>query len=112
MKQTVESYEQHGYSLKVKHFHGLLLHIHSSDGMAMRQKYYFQKGLPKEFKEAKGRKENSWIFCKIEDGEVSSYNRKTKSSGMRSILLLQTTNLAHYVTQDDKKASYKGFKQI
>ena len=80
--------------------------------MAMRQKYYFQKGLPKEFKEAKGRKENSWIFCKIEDGEVSSYNRKTKSSGMRSILLLQTTNLAQYVTQDDKKASYKGFKQI
>ena len=64
MKQTVESYEQHGYSLKVKHFHGLLLHIHSSDGMAMRQKYYFQKGLPKEFKEAKGRNKTAGFSAK------------------------------------------------
>ena len=29
---------------------------------------------------------------------------KTKSSGMRNVLLLQTTNPAHYVTQDDKKS--------
>ena len=29
---------------------------------------------------------------------------KTKPSGMRNVLLLQTTNPAHYVTQDDKKS--------
>ena len=29
---------------------------------------------------------------------------KTKSSGMRNALLLQTTNPAHYVIQDDKKS--------
>ena len=34
---------------------------------------------------------------------LNSYVIKTKSSGMRNILLLQTTNPAHYVTQDDKK---------
>ena len=34
---------------------------------------------------------------------MNSYVIKTKSSGMRNVLLLQTTNPAHYVTQDDKK---------
>ena len=34
---------------------------------------------------------------------LNSYVIKTKSSGMRNVLLLQTTNPAHYVTQDDKK---------
>ena len=65
-----------------------------------------QKGLPKEIKETKGRQENSWIPCKTDKGEVnlSSYTVKTMSSDMRNVLLLQTTNPAHYVTQDDKKS--------
>ena len=70
-----------------------------------------QKGLPKEIKETKGREENSWISCKSDKGEVTlnSYVVKTKSSSMRNVLLLQTTNPAHYVTQDDKQKplSYK-----
>ena len=63
-----------------------------------------QKGLPKEIKETKGREGNSWISCKSNKGEVT-----LKSSGMRNVLLLQTTNPAHYVTQDDRKKplSYK-----
>ena len=65
-----------------------------------------QKGLPKEIKETKGREENSWISCKSDKGEVTLnlYVMKAKSSGMRNVLLLQTTNPAHYVTQDDKKS--------
>ena len=40
---------------------------------------------------------------------MNLYVVKTKSSGMRNVLLLQTTNPAHYVTEDDKKKplSYK-----
>ena len=65
-----------------------------------------RKGLPEEIKERKGRKENSWISCKSDKDEVTlnSYVVKTKSSGMRNVLLLQTTNPTHYVTQDDKKS--------
>ena len=64
------------------------------------------KGLPKGIKETKSREENSWISCKSDQGEVTlnSYVEKTKSSGMRNVLLLQTKNPAHYVTQDDKKS--------
>ena len=62
--------------------------------------------MQKEIKETKDREENSWISCKIDNGEVTlnSYAVKTSSSGMRNVLLLQTTNPAHYVTQDDKKS--------
>ena len=51
-------------------------------------------------KETKGREENSWISCKSDKGEVTlnSYVVKAKSSGMRNVLLMQTTNPAHYVT--------------
>ena len=64
-----------------------------------------RKGLPQEIKETEGREESSWISCKSDKGEVTlnSYVVKTKSSGMRNVFLLQTTNPAHYVTQDDKK---------
>ena len=64
-----------------------------------------RKGLPKEIKETKGREENILISSKSDKGEVTlnSYIMKTKSSGMRHVLSLQTTNPAHYVTQDDKK---------
>ena len=66
-----------------------------------------RKGRPKEIKGTKGREKNSWTTCKSDKGEVTlnSYIVKTKSSGMRNVLLLQATSLAHYVTQDDKKAS-------
>ena len=65
-----------------------------------------RKGLPKEIKETKGREENSWISCKNDKGEVTlnSYVVKTKSSGMRNVLLLQTTNPALYAIQDYKKS--------
>ena len=70
-----------------------------------------RKGMPKEIKETKGREENSWISCKSDKGEVTlnSHVVKINSSGMRNVLLLQTTNPAHYVTQDDKQKplSYK-----
>ena len=83
--------------------------------MAIRQKYYLNsvgtsnsnwKGLPKEIKETKGTEENSWISCKSDKGEVTSnlYVVKTKSNGMRNVLLLQITNPALYVTEDDKKS--------
>ena len=66
-----------------------------------------RKGLPKEIKETRGREQGSWISCKSEKSEVTlnSYVVKTKSSGMRNVSLLKTTNLTHYVTEDDKKAS-------
>ena len=35
---------------------------------------------------------------------MNSYVVKTESSGMRNVLLLQATNPAHYVYQDDKKS--------
>ena len=65
-----------------------------------------RKEMPKEIKETKGTQENSWISCKSNKGEVTlnSYVVKTKSSGMRNVLLLQTTKAAHYVTQDDKES--------
>ena len=46
-----------------------------------------------------------WISCKSDKGEVSLNLYVVKTSGMRNVLLVQTTNPAHYVTQDDKKAS-------
>ena len=81
--------------------------------MAIRQKYYLHRDVKfkskraeKKIKETKGTEENSWISCKSDKGEVTlnSYVVKTTSSGMRNVLLLQTTNQAHYVTQDDKKS--------
>ena len=46
------------------------------------------------------------MSCKSDKGEdtLNSYVVKTKSSGMRNVLLLQTTNPAHNVIQDDKKS--------
>ena len=65
-----------------------------------------RKGLPKETKETKGREENSWISCKSGKGEVflNLYVVNTKSSGIRNVFLLQTTNPAYYVTQDNEKS--------
>ena len=44
-----------------------------------------------------------WISCKSDKGDVTLNLMKT--SGMRNVLLVQTTNPAHYLAQDDKKAS-------
>ena len=51
------------------------------------------------------RKENSWISCTEESGLVllNSYVVKRKSSGMRNVLFVNTTESAHYITNDEKK---------
>ena len=66
-----------------------------------------RKGLPTEMKEIKGRKENSWMACKIDGGEIiiNSYVVKTKSR-MRNVLLLTTMESAHYVTDDKKEKAF------
>ena len=80
--------------------------------MAIQQKYYLHrdakfksKRTAKRKQETKGREENSWSSCKSDKGEVTLnlYVVKAKSSSMRNVLLLETTNPAYYVTQDDKK---------
>ena len=115
VKRIVEGYEQHGYSLKGTNISmdRYYTSIPQAEWLHDKNITYIgtlnsnRKGLPKEIKETKGREENSWISCKSDKGEVTlnSYVVKTKSSSMRNVLLLQTTNPAHYVTQDDKKAS-------
>ena len=114
MKQIVEGYEQHGHSLKGTN---ISMDCYYTSIPLAEWQYNKnitctgtlnsnRKGLLKEIKETKGREENSWFSCKSDKGEVTLnlYVGKTKSSGMKNVLLLQTTNLAHYVTQDDKKS--------
>ena len=113
VKRIVEGYEQHGYSLKGTNISmdRYYTSIPQAEWLYDKNITYIgtlnsnRKGLPKEIKETKGREENSWISCKSDKGEVTLnlYVMKAKSSGMRNVLLLQTTNPAHYVTQDDKK---------
>ena len=114
VKRIVEGYEQHGYSLKGTNISmdRYYTSIPLAEWLYDKNITYIgtlnsnRKGLPKEIKETKGREENSWISCKSDKGEVTLnlYVMKAKSSGMRNVLLLQTTNPAHYVTQDDKKS--------
>ena len=114
VKRIVEGYEQHGYSLKGTNISmdRYYTSIPQAEWLYDKNITYIgtlnsnRKGLPKEIKETKDREENSWISCKIDNGEVTlnSYAVKTSSSGMRNVLLLQTTNPAHYVTQDDEKS--------
>ena len=114
VKQIVEDYEQHGYSLKGTNISmdRYYTSIPQAEWLHDKNITYIgtlnsnRKGLPKEIKETKGREENSWISCKSDKGEVTLnlYVMKAKSSGMRNVLLLQTTNPAHYVTQDNKKS--------
>ena len=114
VKRIVEGYDQHGYSLKGANISidRYYTSIHLAEWLYDKNITCIgtlnsnRKGMPKEIKETKGREENSWISCKSDKGEVTlnSYVVKTKSSGMRNVLLLQTTNPAHYVTQDDKKS--------
>ena len=113
MKRIVEGYEEHGYSLKGTNISmdRYYTSIPQAEWLYDKNITYIgtlnsnRKGLPKEIKETKGREENSLIFCKSDNCKVilNLYLVKTKSSGMRNVLLLQTTNPAHYVTQDNKK---------
>ena len=114
VKRIVEGYEQHGYSLKGTNISmdryctsiPLTGWLYDKNITCIGTLDSNRSGLPKEIKETKDREENSWISCKIDNGEVTlnSYAVKTSSSGMRNVLLLQTTNPAHYVTQDDEKS--------
>ena len=114
MKRIVEGYEQHGYSLKGtnismnRYYTSIPLAewLYDKNITCIGTLNSNRKALPKEIKETKGREENIWISCESDKGEVTlnSYVVKTKSSGMRNVLLLQTTNPAHYVIQDDKKS--------
>ena len=63
-----------------------------------------RKGLLKEIKEIKGKEKNSWVACKEEGSNVhlNLYVVKTKSTGMRNVLLLDTTEAAHHVAKDKK----------
>ena len=113
VKRIVESYEQQGYSLKGTNIAvdcyytpiPLAEWLYDKNITCIGTLNSNQKELPKEIKETKGREENSWISCKSDKGEVTlnSYVVKAKSSSMRNVLLLETTNPAYYVTQDDKK---------
>ena len=115
VKRIVEGYEQHGYSLEGTNISmdcyytsiPLAQWLYDKNITCIGSLNSNRKGLPKEIKETRGREENSWISCKSDKGEVTLnlYVMKAKSSGMRNVLLLQTTNPAHYVTQGDKKAS-------
>ena len=110
MKRIVEGYEQHGYSLKGtnismnRYYTSIPLAewLYDKNISCIGTLNSNQKELPKEIKETKGREEKSWISCESVKGEVTlnSYVVKTKSSDMRNVLLLQTTNPANYVYQD------------
>ena len=64
-----------------------------------------RKGLSIEMKETKDREKFIWMSCKEDNGPVilNSYVVKTKSIGKRNVSLLQTINVASYVTKDAKK---------
>ena len=108
MKQIVEGYEQHGYSLKGTNISmdryctsiPLVEWLCDKNIACIGTLNSNQKGLPKEIKETKGREENSWISCKSDKDEVTlnSYVVKSKSSGVRNVLLLQTTNPSYMTT--------------
>ena len=113
--KRIEGYVQHSYSLKGtnismdRYYTSIPLAewLYSKSITCIGTLNSNRKGLSKEFKETKGREESSWISCKSDKGEITlnSYVVKTESSGMRNVLLLETANPAHYVTQDDKKTS-------
>ena len=108
MKRIVEGYEEHGYSLKGTNISmdRYYTSIPQAEWLYDKNITYIgtlnsnRKGLPKEIKETKDREENSWISCKSDKDEVTlnSYVVKSKSSGVRNVLLLQTTNPSYMTT--------------
>ena len=99
VERIVEGYEQHGYSLKGTNISMDRYYTSIPQAEWLYDKNITcigtlnsnRKGLPKEIKETKGREENSWISCQSNKRKVTLnlYVMKTKSSGMRNVLLLQ-----------------------
>ena len=99
VKQFVEGYEIHGYLLKGanisidRYYTSIPLSewLYRKNITCIGTLNSNRKELPKEIKETKGREENSWISCQSNKGKVTLnlYVMKTKSSGMRNVLLLQ-----------------------
>ena len=65
-----------------------------------------RRGIPSELKSVKDHAQNSWAACKSNNVELNSYVVKTKSSGYRNVLLINTMNSAHFVTDDKKEKRY------
>ena len=65
-----------------------------------------RKSLPIEMKKTKDHEKFCWMSCEKDNGPVflNWYVVKTKSAEKRNVLLLQTTNVAPYVTKDAKKS--------
>ena len=83
--------------------------------MAIQQTYYlcrnhpnYPKGITERNKKINGRKKSNWITCTEEGGNfhLNLYVVKTKSTEIRNVLLLHTTEATHYVTNDEKKKPY------
>ena len=113
LKHVVEGYEQNGYPLR-----GSIISVDQYYTSIPLAKWLYSKRitcigtietnrirLPKEIKEIKGKEKNSCIACNEEGANVHlySYFFKTKLTEMRYVLLLHTTEAAHYVTNDEKK---------
>ena len=115
-KRIVEVYEQNGYPLRGSNISmdqyytsiPLAKWLYRKQITCIRTIQTNRKGLLKEIKEITGREKNSWIACKEEGGNVhlNSYVVKTKSTGMRNVLLLHTTEAAHDLTNDEKRKLY------
>ena len=72
-----------------------------------------RKGLPKEFVKTAGRKEFSYeILWNADDVRMTlhSYVAKTKSTGLRNVLLLSTLEPIIAVTKDDGKQKLQVYK--
>ena len=113
LKHVVEGYEQNGYPLR-----GSIISVDQYYISIPLAKWLYSKHitcigtietnwnrLPKEIKEIKAKEKNSWTECNEEGANVHlySYFFKTKLTEMRNVLLLHTTEAAHYVTNDEKK---------
>ena len=65
-------------------------------------------GIPKELKDVKGREEFS-VTCHFEQEHKNlclvTYSVKTKSTGMRNVVVLTTTRPIHGLTKDTRKAN-------
>ena len=113
LKYVVEGYKQNGYPLR-----GSIISVDQYYTSIPLAKWLYSKRitcigtietnrnrLPREIKEIKGKEKNSCIACNEEGANVHlySYFFKTKLTEMRYVLLLHTTEAAHYVTNDEKK---------
>ena len=115
LKHVVEGYKQNGYPLR-----GSIISVDQYYTSIPLAKWLYSKHitcigtietnwnrLPKEIKEIKAKEKNSWIECNEEGANVHLYSHffKTKLTEMRNVLLLHTTEAAHYVTNDEKNTN-------